>query len=101
MVNYAGATSLDDLPRMPAQHNDPRIINEIVSETKSKAGNAQADLIELIKEPIIIIILYIFINSNFAETLMAQHLASFMQHVTIVKAVALGALFLVIKKFLL
>lgn len=106
MSNFSGATPIGQLRPMQPRTNDPLIMDEIMNDLhedpkkasdKVVGGFKQNELFEMLKEPIIIALLFLLVTSSFATNLISQHLYTFMEHETLIKAAAIGLLFLAVK----
>lgn len=104
MSAYSGATPIGQLRPMQPRNNDPMIMNEIMDEIDEPKGKKESfgtfdqnEIFNLLKEPVVIMLLFLLVTSSFANDLIGQHLYNYMQYELFIKAVVIGMLFFVVK----
>jgi hypothetical protein len=110
------ATPVGQLPYIPPQQgsNDPRVLNEVMNDVyqdvpKTNSQPQQENFLSdaLIKETILVMALYILVNSEFINNLLVQYIPTLVQitethfQTTVIKAILLGATAYSVKRFLM
>jgi hypothetical protein len=106
------ATPIEQLPYIPQQgSNDPRVLNEVMMDTHKQQPQHQGsgDVLSdpVIKDAIIMAILYVLLNSDIVNNLLLQYVPTMVRigethlQTTVIKALGLGAAVYVLKKYLM